>query len=177
MNLGKLRCAYNNKISCSGSKSCVECIKNRTTADDLLEKQRQIIKESTDEYKKLKAMDENIEKALEDIDHAIEFLPPLAVVKGYKLYKMRKRILETRRVLIQRKSLLTPLFQHNHNKNSHDSLERIKQSVSDKRAIYDQNETVRAYRVKILTDIFGETLQNGKKKDVNFDGGTECVES
>jgi len=114
-----------------------------------------------DEWEKLRNYLSIADKKILDVEHYIEISKSLNASQGYNSYKLLKDILEDRRRIKDQISELQPLIKviEESNLNTSKVMGSLYQSIKDKNRISKDEENNRKYNVRVLKELFGETIQ------------------
>lgn len=124
-------------------------------ANELFEKTEEIKSQWKELNNKLSIADQKVG----DIEHFIEFNNSLNAAQGYQIYKLLKEVLEERRIIknqINEFSVIYHFVKENYDNNKKKSLIR---SITDRNNVHNNEAENKKYRVRVLTEIFGDTLR------------------
>lgn len=111
-----------------------------------------------DEWKKLSNEISIADKKISDIEHYVEISNNLNAAQGYNAYKLLKDVLEERRQIKNQMNEMRPLIGAIQKSNLNCG-GALYQSIKDRHRISKNEENDRIYKVKVLTDIFGEIIK------------------
>ena len=112
------------------------------------------------EWKDLSNKQSIADQKISDVEHFIELSNNLNASQGYKAYKLLKEVLEERRNIKDKIDELRPLLSFINktpliNPKEKTSLIRGLNKVKNNN---DNASEVKSYKVRVLTDIFGDTI-------------------
>lgn len=101
------------------------------------------------------------DKKILDVEHYIEISKSLNAAQGYNAYKLLKDVLEERRHIKDQIDEMRPLMRtiQQSNLNEQKAMGSLYQSIKDRNRISKNEAENRKYNVRVLTEIFGETIQ------------------
>lgn len=113
------------------------------------------------EWKGLRNKQSIADQKISDVEHFIELSSNLNAAQGYNAYKLLKEVLEERREIKNRIDELGPLLSFI-NKTTLVNPNKKISLIKDLNRVKDRNnnaDEVKKYNVRILTDIFGDTIK------------------
>lgn len=96
-----------------------------------------------------------------DVEHFIEINPNLSASQGYNTYKLLKEILEERRDIKNKIEELRPTLDFINNSQLTNPVKKnqLYDTITTKRDNNSNEAENKKYRVRVLTDIFGEIIK------------------
>ena len=96
-----------------------------------------------------------------DVEHFIEINPNLNASQGNNAYKLLKEILEERRLIKNEIEELQPTLNFINNSQLTNPVKKreLYEIISNKRDINSNDAENKKYKVRVLTDIFGEVIK------------------
>ena len=112
---------------------------------------------SPEDIKNLSAKQSELEKAMIDIYHYMEFYD-LNAVEGFRIYKKAQEVLRERRKVKEKLSLIETL------QKSDISISRFKETID---ALDSLNNNYRQYRPRVLNELFGFVPKDQETEEIN----------
>lgn len=96
-----------------------------------------------------------------DVEHFIEINPNLNASQGYNAYKLLKEILEERRLIKNEIEELQPTLNFINNSQLTNPVKKreLYEIITNKRDINSNDAENKKYKVRVLTDIFGDVIK------------------
>lgn len=96
-----------------------------------------------------------------DVEHFIEINPNLNASQGYNAYRLLKEVLEERRAIKNKIDELKPTLDFINNSQLTNPVKKnqLYKSITTKRDNNSNEAENKRYRVRVLTDLFGEVIK------------------
>ena len=101
-----------------------------------------------------------VDKKRMDVEHVMELSQDKNASEGYNLYKMMREVLRERRLIKDEMDELEVSVVYLKSKciGSENNMTKVIESVNNKIKLHDQDEKIRTYQVRVMTEVFGNTI-------------------
>jgi len=101
-----------------------------------------------------------VDKKRMDVEHVMELSQDKNASEGYNLYKMMREVLRERRLIKDEMDELEVSVVYLKSKciGSENNMTKVIESVNNKIKLHDQDEKIRTYQVRVMTEVFGDTI-------------------
>jgi len=121
----------------------------------------EIIKNTYKYRKELNSQLSVIDQKRTDVEHVIEISQDKNASEGYNLYRLMRDILRERRTIKDAMDEIDVLMRYLQSRGIEaiNAMPKTIEGIENKIKLHDQDERVRTYQVRVMTEVFGEVIQ------------------
>ena len=121
----------------------------------------EIIKNTYKYRKELNSQLSLIDQKRTDVEHVIEISQDKNASEGYNLYRLMRDILRERRTIKDAIDEIDVLMRYLQSRGIEaiNAMPKTIEGIENKIKLHDQDERVRTYQVRVMTEVFGEVIQ------------------
>ena len=121
----------------------------------------EIIKNTYKYRKELNSQLSLIDQKRTDVEHVIEISQDKNASEGYNLYRLMRDILRERRTIKDAMDEIDVLMRYLQSRGIEaiNAMPKTIEGIENKIKLHDQDERVRTYQVRVMTEVFGEVIQ------------------